>query len=43
MPGPYSSLMALRRRRSGRGDERGLGVPEKDGFTNIYVWAVGEI
>ena len=36
MPGPYSSLMVLRRRRSGRG---GLRVPEKDGFT----WAVGDL
>ena len=34
---PYSSsLMVLRRRRSGRG---WLRVPEKDGFT----WAVGEL
>ncbi|EOD22812.1 hypothetical protein EMIHUDRAFT_447682 [Emiliania huxleyi CCMP1516] len=34
MPGPYSSLMVLRRRRSGRG---GLRVSEKDGFTLLVA------
>ena len=33
MPGPYSSLMVLRRRRSGRG---GLRVPEKTDLRGLW-------